>query len=182
MNTLILKKETTLAQYLLKPIAISLILAVSAQINVLSYPVPITFQPLVLLFIGLLCSPQTAFLSTLYYVLEIALGFPFASGFSGGLIALFSPRLGYFLGFVLSAYVSAKILSYKRNFGMMWLAALISTIILYVCGITWLTNLFGLQKALTVGLYPFLSEIPSFIILSVLISYKVQLFTSQIKK
>lgn len=182
MNILTLKKENASTQYFLKPIAISLILAVSAQVNVLSYPVPITFQPLVLLFIGLLCSPQTAFLSTFYYIFEIALGFPFASGFSSGLIALLSPRAGYFLGFIASTYISAKILSYKRNFGMMWLAALISTIVLYGCGIVWLTTLFDLEKALVVGLYPFLSEIPSFIILSVIISYKTQLFINQIKR
>lgn len=175
MQTITLNKETKLARFLLKPIALSLILAISAQINVLTVPVPITMQPLVLLFIGLLCSPQTAVLSVGYYLVEIALGFPFASGFSSGLLTLLSPRAGYFVGFIASVFVSAKILTYKRNFAMMWVAAIVSTLVLYSCGVAWLSVLFGLEKALAVGLYPFLPEIPSFIIIAVILSHQFQI-------
>lgn len=174
LHTITLNKETKLTHVLLKPLAISLILAISAQINVLTVPVPITMQPLVLLFIGLLCSPQTAVISVGYYLMEIAVGLPFASGFSSGLVTLFSPRAGYFFGFLTSVFVSAKILKYKHNFAMMWMAAIASTLVLYTCGVIWLSMLLGFEKAFAVGVYPFLSEIPTFITIAVLISYQAE--------
>jgi biotin transport system substrate-specific component len=182
MQTVILNKETRLTQVFLKPIALSLILAISAQINVLTIPVPVTMQPLVLLFIGLWCSPQTAVLSIGYYLIEIAMGLPFASGFSSGLVTLLSPRAGYFVGFLASVYVSAKILNYKRSFVMLWIAAIASTIVLYTCGVTWLSMLFGIEKAFMVGVYPFLSEIPTFIIVAVLISYQSEVILRKFQK
>ncbi len=173
MQTLLFTKENSLATYLLKPLAISLILAMSAQLNVLTHPVPITMQPLALLVIGLLCSPQTAVLSVAYYLAEIAVGLPFASGFSGGLAVLISPRAGYFVGFLASVYLSALILHYKRTFLTMWIAACAATITLYACALAWLFVLFGVEKAFAVGLLPFISEIPSFIILAVITSYQI---------
>jgi len=172
LHTTTLNKETILAQVFLKPLAISLILAISAQVNVLTVPVPVTMQPLILLFIGLLCSPQTAVLSVGYYLIEIAIGLPFASGFSSGIVTLFSPRAGYFFGFLASVFVSAQILKYKHNFAMMWVSATASTLVLYCCGIAWLSILVGFERALMVGAYPFLSEIPTFITIAVLVSYQ----------
>lgn len=182
MQSIILSHETKLSEYFLKPIAISLILAISAQVNVLTYPVPLTLQPLVLLFIGLLCSPTTALASVGYYLTEIAIGLPFASGFSSGLITLFSPRAGYFIGFLISVYVSSKILSYKRSFFTKWIAAIIATFSLYACGITWLSILFGLEKALIVGLYPFMAEILAFIVLAVFLAHQADIISSKFQK
>lgn len=172
MQTIALNKTTVFTQSFLKPIAISLILAISAQINILTYPVPITLQSLVIVFIGLLCSPRVAALSVMYYLIEIGLGFPFASGFSGGIATLLSPRAGYFIGFLASSYTAAKILTYKRNFLTLWLAAAVGMIVLYTSGVTWLSMLFGFEKALIVGLYPFMSEIPAFIAIAVIGSYQ----------
>ncbi|MDP3935936.1 MAG: biotin transporter BioY [Alphaproteobacteria bacterium] len=172
MQAIAFNKTTFFTQSFLKPIAISLILAISAQINILTVPVPITLQSLVIVFIGLLCSPRVAALSVVYYLTEIGLGLPFASGFSGGLAALLSPRAGYFIGFLASTYTAAKILTYKRNFFTLWLAATTEMILLYACGITWLSILFGFEKALIVGLYPFISEIPAFIAIAVIGSYQ----------
>lgn len=173
MQTIALNKPTFFTQSVLKPIAISLILAISAQINILTYPVPVTLQSLVIVFIGLLCSPRVATLSVAYYLIEIGLGFPFASGFSGGIATLLSPRAGYFIGFLASAYTAAKILTYKRNFITLWLAAIAGMIVLYASGIAWLSILFGFEKALLIGLYPFISEIPAFIAIAVIGSYQV---------
>jgi len=171
MQTLSLNKTNHLTESLLKPLAISLLLALSAQINVLTYPVPVTLQSLAILYIGLICSPRVAVLSVTYYIIEIALGMPFASGFTGGLFALLSPRTGYFIGFIVSVYTSAKILTYKRSFFTMWLAAASATTLLYACGISWLSTLFGFEKALMIGLYPFITEIPAFIAIAVIGTY-----------
>jgi biotin transport system substrate-specific component len=176
MQTLSLNKTNHLTESLLKPLAISLILALSAQINVLTYPVPVTLQSLAILFIGLMCSPRVAVLSVTYYIIEIALGMPFAFGFSSGLAALLSPRAGYFIGFLASVYTSAKILTYKRNFFTLWIAASAGITLLYACGIAWLSILFGFEKAAIVGLYPFIAEIPAFIAIAVIGSYHSQKF------
>ena len=174
MQTIALNKTAFFSQSFLKPLAISLVLAISAQINILTVPVPITLQSLVILFIGLLCSPRIAALSVTYYLIEIGFGLPFGSGFSSGLAALLSPRAGYFIGFLVAVYSAAKILTYKRNFLTLWLAAIAGTILLYACGVTWLSVLFGLEKALAIGLYPFISEIPAFIAIAVIGSYQAQ--------
>lgn len=172
MQTITLNKTTFFTQSFLKPFAISLVLAISAQINILTVPVPITLQSLVILFIGLSCSPRVAALSVAYYLIEIGFGLPFGSGFSSGLAALLSPRAGYFIGFLASVYTSAKILTYKRNFFTLWLAAITGAILLYSCGVIWLSVLFGVEKALAVGLYPFISEIPAFIAIAVIGSHQ----------
>lgn len=174
MQTISLNKATFFTDLFLKPIAISLILAISAQINILTIPVPITLQSLVILCIGLLCSPRTATLSIIYYLIEIGFGLPFASGFSSGLTALLSPKAGYFIGFLASVYTSAKILTYQRNFLTLWIAAIVGTFLLYSCGVTWLSILFDFEKALFIGLYPFISEIPAFIAIAVIGSYHTQ--------
>jgi biotin transport system substrate-specific component len=177
MQAITLNKTTMLTQSFLKPFAISLILAISAQINVLTTPVPLTLQSLAIICIGLLCSPRIAALSIAYYLIEIGLGLPFASGFSGGLATLLSPRAGYFIGFLASAYTIAKILTYKRTFVTLWLAATAGTIVLYACGVTWLSVLFGFDKALVMGLYPFMSESQAFITIAVIGSYQIHNFS-----
>ncbi len=161
------------SELFLLPLSLSLVLAISAQINVALYPVPITLQSLAILFIGLLCSPQTAVLAVGYYIIEIAMGLPFASGFSGGLAVLLSPRAGYFIGFVATAYISSTITAYSRSVLGLTIAAMSGIVALYVAGAAWLSMLFGFEKAVVVGLYPFLTEIPAFITIAVIISYTI---------
>lgn len=173
MSTAIQKNQLT--GLFLLPVVLSLFLAISAQISVALYPVPITLQSLVILLVGLLCSPQVAALSVGYYIAEIAFGLPFASNFSGGLAALISPKAGFFMGFLAAAFISAKMLTYlrSRSFITLIIAATVSTGVLYASGIAWLSILFGFEKAIVVGLYPFLTEIPAFISMAVVISYQI---------
>lgn len=180
VSTILQKKQ--LSELFLLPIALSLILAISAQINVALYPVPITLQSLVILVIGLMCSPQTVLLAVGYYIVEIAMGLPFASSFSGGLAVLVSPRAGYFVGFLAAAYVSAKIATYSRSFVVLTLAAVTAIVTLYGCGIAWLSILFGFEKAVAVGLYPFFSEIPAFITIAVIFSYQLNKLTTKYQR
>lgn len=182
LTSLTTSRNLSFTDYIAKPIAISLLLAISAQINVLTVPVPVTMQPLALLFIALLASPTVAVLSVVYYLTEIALGLPFASGFSGGLLTLLSPRAGFFTGFLASVYVGAKLLSYNNTFLMRWISATASSITLYTCGIIWLTGLFGFENALKFGFYPFVSEIPAFITLAVIISHGIDVVSQKFQK
>lgn len=177
-----LGRGASFSNYIAKPLAISLVLAISAQINILTVPVPITMQPLVLLFIGLLASPTVATLSVIYYLTEIALGFPFASGFSGGVATLLSTRAGYFVGFAASVYVGSTLLAYSRSFLMRWVSATASTATLYTCGIAWLSILFGLDNALKFGLYPFLSEMPAFITIAVISTHGFDILSKKFKQ
>lgn len=173
MQTLSLKTTHQLTEILLKPLAISLLLALSAQINVLTYPVPVTLQSLAILYIGLMCPPKIALLSVAYYIIEIALGLPFASGFSSGLPALLSPRAGYFIGFLASVYTSSKILTFSnRNILSLGLSATAGIAVMYTCGIAWLSMMFGFEKAVMIGLYPFIAEIPAFIAIAVIGSHQ----------
>lgn len=174
LSMAISKKHMT--ERVLLPLCLSLVLAVSAQINVALYPVPITLQSLAILFIGLLCSPQTATLAVGYYLVEIAAGLPFASGFSGGLFVLLSPRAGYFVGFLAAAYIAATIAARSRSLLGLTVAAIAGIVAVYVPGVAWLSIMFGIEKALTVGLYPFLTEIPAFIAIAVIASYNIHQF------
>ncbi len=173
MQTISVIKKNYFIEFFLLPVSLSLAIAITAQINVPLYPVPVTLQSLAILCIGLLCSPKTAVLAVGYYLTEIALGLPFASGFSGGVLVLLSPRAGYFVGFLVAAYASSRIVATSRSLLGVTVAAISGIIALYASGIAWLTMLFGFEKALAVGLYPFLSEIPAFIAIAVISSYNL---------
>ena len=122
-------------------------------------PVPLTGQTFgVLLVAAALGSKRGAASMALYMALG-AFGLPVFAGGAAGLSYMTGATLGYLIGFVLAAYVVGALAErgLERSVRTSLLPFLVGTLIIYVCGVTWLTVLLGsITKALAAGLVPFL--------------------------
>jgi biotin transport system substrate-specific component len=136
----------------------SLLLAVSAQIKVPFYPVPVTGQTLVVLLIGMTYGSRLGGATVAAYLLQGAMGLPVFSGAAVGMAALAGPTGGYLAGF----FVAAVIMGFLAERGMgrsvisTVIAMLIGNAVIYAMGVLWLTSFIGLEKALMLGMVKFL--------------------------
>lgn len=136
----------------------SLAIAASAQIQVPLYPVPMTLQSLVVLLVGAAYGWRLGAATVLLYLAEGVAGMPVFAGFAAGPMALAGPTGGFLLGFVPAAALAGWLAS--RGWtetiwrsGAMFLAG---HAVLFVGGIAWLGMLIGFDRAIAVGLLPFL--------------------------
>ncbi len=120
-------------------------------------PVPIATQPSIVLLLGVLLGSKRAPLAVMSFLLQGACGLPvFACGQSG-LAVLAGPRGGYLFGYVVAAYVVGKLIESRPKtllnaFGSM----AIGNAVLFACGAAWLSTFVGAEKALLLGVVPFL--------------------------
>ena len=139
----------------------SLFIALCAQIAIpLPFsPVPITGQTLAVLVVGVLLGSRRGSMSVLAYLIEGALGLPvFAPDGPAGLARLLGPTGGYLIGFAIAAHATGWLAErgWDRKAATALLAMLLGNAIIYVCGLTWLGGFVGIEKALSLGLYPFI--------------------------
>jgi len=139
----------------------SLFVAALAQVEIpLPFtPVPITGQTFGVLLVGAALGSKRGAASLTLYLAEGALGLPFFAGGAHGLSVLTGATAGYLLGFVGAAYVIGRLaeIGYERSVRTSFIPFLIGTVIIYVCGVTWLAVVMGsFSKAVTFGLIPFL--------------------------
>src|SRR5579862_9024378 len=86
----------------------SLVLTLSAKIEVPFWPVPLTMQSLAVLVIGMAYGLRLGALAVLLYLAEGAVGLPVFAGTPErgiGLAYMVGPTGGYLLGFLLAAWV-----------------------------------------------------------------------------
>ncbi len=138
-------------------VAGSLLIAVSAHIQVPMWPVPMTMQTFAVLLIALALGSRLAGATVALYLSEGAIGLPvFAKG--GGLAYFMGPTAGYLIGFFFAA-LAVGWLS-ERGWGRPALrilgAMLVGSAIIYLFGVAWLAGFVGFEKALAHGLFPFL--------------------------
>src|SRR5215216_4145767 len=139
----------------------SLFIAGLAQIKIhLPFtPVPITGQTFGVLLVGAALGSRKGVAALLLYILEGASGLPFFAGGASGLSVLTGATAGYLVGFVIAAYVVGLLAErgFERSVRTSIIPFLVGTIIIYACGIAWLTVVLGgLGKAVAEGLLPFL--------------------------
>jgi biotin transport system substrate-specific component len=144
----------TLAQIALV-IALTLVLAGSARVAVPFWPVPMTLQTLAVLLIAGFAGPRIAAAAMLAYLAEGAAGLPvFATG--GGLAYLAGPTGGYLAGMLLASVVVGVLV--RRAAGdvlKLGLAMALGILVVYAMGAAWLSGFLGLQRALALGVAPF---------------------------
>jgi biotin transport system substrate-specific component len=133
------------------------LLTLSAKIQVPFWPVPMTMQTFVVLVLGMAYGWRLAGATVLLYLAQGALGLPvFAAG--GGIAYFAGPTAGYLVGFLLAAVAVGWLAEHGwdrsplRTLGAM----LIGTVIIFACGIAWLSTLIGVARAIGAGLVPFL--------------------------
>ena len=134
-------------------------LTISAKIKIPFYPVPMTMQTFVVLFLGVSFGYKIGLASIGLYLFEGILGLPVFSNSPEkgvGLIYFTGPTMGYLIGFLTAGYLASKI-NHKDNFLMVLAKLTIATSTIYILGLLWLGTLIGWDKpVVTLGAQPFL--------------------------
>lgn len=147
---------------LLLAFAGSVLLAISAKINIPFYPVPMTMQTFMVLCIGMAFGWRLGGATLLLYLGEGALGLPVFAGTPEkgiGLAYLMGPTGGYLFGFFVAAVTVGWLAEkgWDRNMWTTLAAMIIGTAIIFILGLLYLGVLFGWDKPiLEWGLIPFL--------------------------
>lgn len=139
----------------------TILLWLSAKIQVPLQPVPITMQTLVVLVLGVAYGWRLGAATMALYLLEGAVGLPvFAGGWSegGGFHLLYGATAGYLFGFVAAAGVCGRLAERGWDRGVLGSAAamVVGNLIIYAMGLGWLASRIGLDQAIQYGLMPFL--------------------------
>ena len=134
-------------------------LTVSAKLKIPFYPVPMTMQTFVVLFLGLAFGYKIGLVTVSVYLLEGIIGIPVFSNSPEkgvGLVYFTGPTMGYLIGF-LSAVFFAGYLNLKNNIFIIFSKLIFSVSTIYLFGVLWLGTLIGWDKPiLELGVMPFL--------------------------
>ena len=87
----------------------SLILTISAKIKIPFYPVPMTMQTFVVLFLGIALGAKIGLLTVSLYLFEGIFGLPVFAGTPEkgiGFIYFTGPTMGYLIGFLVATYIA----------------------------------------------------------------------------
>ena len=137
----------------------SIILTISAKIKIPFYPVPMTMQTFIVLFLGISFGYKIALATVGLYLLEGILGLPVFSNSPErgiGLAYFTGPTMGYLIGF-LSACFLASFIKNDDNYFFIFFKLIFSVSTIYILGILWLGTLIGWDKPiLKLGVLPFL--------------------------
>jgi biotin transport system substrate-specific component len=155
--------KTNLTQKVLKIFFIiflgTMALTVSAKLKIPFYPVPMTMQTFVVLFLGIAFGYKIGLATVSVYLLEGIIGIPVFSNSPEkgvGLIYFTGPTMGYLIGF-LSAVFFTGYLDFKNNIFVIFYKLILSVSTIYLFGVLWLGNLIGWDKPIfELGVAPFL--------------------------
>ena len=151
--------QTRIIKSLLAIILGSIALTISAKIKIPFYPVPMTMQTFVVLFLGISLGYKIGLASVGLYLFEGILGLPVFSNSPEkgvGLVYFTGPTMGYLFGFLTASYLASKISS-KDSFLLVLGKLIIATSTIYILGLLWLGTLIGWDKPIIeLGAQPFL--------------------------
>jgi len=137
----------------------TLILTVSAKIKIPFYPVPMTMQTFVVLFLGILLGKKIGLLTVSLYLFEGMFGLPVFAGTPEkgiGIIYFTGPTMGYLVGFLAAVYL-AGFFKYEKGIINTFIKLIFSVSLIYILGLIWLGTLIGWDKPIfKLGAQPFL--------------------------
>jgi biotin transport system substrate-specific component len=140
----------------------SLLMTLSAKVQVPFYPVPLSMQTFVAIGLGLALGPMRGAAAVLLYLAEGASGLPVFAGTPQqgiGVAYMAGPTGGYLVGFVAQALLAGFLAKrgWDRRPATTLLAALLAGASVYLPGLLWLGVAIGFDKPLLkLGLYPFM--------------------------
>ena len=154
----------------------SIALTISAKIKIPFYPVPMTMQTFVVLFLGVSLGYKIGLASVGLYLFEGILGLPVFSNSPEkgvGLIYFTGPTMGYLIGFLTACYLASKV-NIKDSFLLVLSKLIIATFTIYLFGLLWLGTLIGWDKPIiALGAQPFLIAEGFKVVLLALITKKI---------
>tara|TARA_B100000530_G_scaffold241115_1_gene157241 strand:- start:311 stop:862 length:552 start_codon:yes stop_codon:yes gene_type:complete len=137
----------------------SIALAISAKVKIPFYPVPMTMQTFVVLFLGLSFGYKIGIATVTLYLFEGIIGLPVFSNSPErgvGLVYFTGPTMGYLIGFLFACFLASYINS-NDNLIKIFLKLTIAVSTIYILGILWLGIVIGWEKPLfSLGVAPFL--------------------------
>jgi biotin transport system substrate-specific component len=153
-----------LARHRARPIVMalagSLVIAVAAQVAIpLPFsPVPITLQTAAVALVGAALGARLGAGAVLAYLVEGAAGLPFFAGGTGGAAILLGPTGGFLVGFILSAFLAGWLVErgWGRGTPRAVLTFLVAGAVVYLVGLPRLAMFVGTERAIPLGLVPFL--------------------------
>ncbi len=143
-------------------IAGTMVLWLSAKIQIPFYPVPLNLGTLAVLVIGAAYGWRLGLATVALYLAQGAAGLPVFAGTPEkglGLAYMLGGTGGYLVGFLLAVVAVGWLAErgFDRNFFTTAVAMLIGNALIYIPGLLWLGTLFGWDKPiLEWGLYPFI--------------------------
>ena len=152
-------KLNKIAKIILVAVLGTLLLTISAKIKIPFYPVPMTMQTFMVLFLGITLGPKIGLLTISLYLFEGIFGLPVFAGTPEkgiGLIYFTGPTMGYLIGFLVAVYFAG---SFKHDKGIIntFLKLIFSISFIYILGMIWLGTLIGWDKPIfKLGAQPFL--------------------------
>ena len=157
----------------------SIALTISAKIKIPFYPVPMTMQTFVVLFLGVSLGYKIGLASVGLYLLEGILGLPVFSNSPEkgvGFLYFTGPTMGYLIGFLTASFLASKVNS-KDSFLLVLTKLIVATSTIYILGLLWLGTLIGWDKPIfALGATPFLlAEIFKIIILAIITKQIIKL-------
>jgi len=161
----------------------TVLLAISSKIKIPFYPVPMTMQTFMVLFLGIALGWKLGVATVMLYLFEGIIGLPVFSGTPEkglGIVYFTGPTMGYLIGFIFTVYFAGSF-NFSKNLFIKFLQLSFSTSFIYIIGVLWLGTLIGWEKPLfQLGVQPFLlAEL--FKILIVLVSLeKIKKFNQYI--
>jgi len=168
----------------------SLLLAISAKVKIPFYPVPMTMQTFVVLFLGVALGAKIGLLTVSLYLFEGIFGLPVFSGTPEkgmGFIYFTGPTMGYLIGFMVAVYVAGKF-KYKdifkdniSDFFKNYIKLLLAVSFIYILGLLWLGFLIGWEKPIfKLGAQPFLLAESFKILILAILAGKINKFKNVI--
>jgi biotin transport system substrate-specific component len=137
-----------------------LAIATAAQIRI-PVPfslVPITGQTFAVMLIAALYGPRRGVATILAYIGSGAMGLPFFAGGAAGIAYLAGPTTGYLAGWIGAAWLIGALM--ERGWSTRaWTTALamwMGSLVIFACGVLWLSRFVGLKAAVTTGFFPFI--------------------------
>ena len=137
----------------------SIALTISAKLKIPFYPVPMTMQTFVVLFLGLAFGYKIGLATVSVYLIEGIIGIPVFSNSPEkgvGLVYFMGPTMGYLIGFLTAVFL-AGYLNFENNIFLIFIKLILAVSTVYILGVFWLGNLIGWEKPIIqLGVTPFM--------------------------
>ena len=151
----------------------SILLTLSAKFKIPFYPVPMTMQTFVVIFMGMAFGYKIGVATVSLYLIEGIIGMPVFSNSPErgvGLIYFTGPTMGYLIGFLFASFIAGYLINLSNNLFVIFVKLIFSVSFIYILGILWLGNIIGWDKPIIqLGVTPFLfAELFKILILTLL--------------
>jgi biotin transport system substrate-specific component len=139
----------------------SVLLTLSAKVQIPFWPVPMTMQTYVVLVLGMAYGTRLGVATVLFYLAQGAIGLPVLAGTPErgvGLAYMVGPTGGYLVGFVLAAALAGELAArgWDRSVSRTLIAMALAHLVIFVPGVAWLAASIGWERAFAVGVVPFI--------------------------